>query len=112
MIKTNTPNRGNRDADEVLLWSLIMQSIPRQAAVSVIDTATKLPTSPLSKRKFLFICNNSDEIIYLGDSAVTTTDGFPLYQHQSILVNIEDGVDLYGVSTNAAGSNVRILEGA
>jgi hypothetical protein len=112
MIKTWTPTRGPRDGSEILLWGMVMQSIPRQASVSVIDTATKLPTTPLSGRRFLFICNNSDEIIYLGDSAVTTADGFPLYQHQSILINIEDGVDLYGVSTNAGGSNVRILEGA
>lgn len=112
MFRGHTPCEGNRDDQGNLLYGVIMQGTPLQQKVSVIDTPTALPTSPLSRRKFLFISNNSDEIVYLGNALVGVADGFPLYQHQSILITCEDTVSIYAISTNAAGSDVRILEGA
>ena len=44
---------------------------------------------------------NTDPI-YLGDSSVTSANGFPLLKGDSIILPITDSIDLYCISTGAA----------
>jgi hypothetical protein len=111
MNKTFTGNEGNRNQVGDLLYGLIVQREVRQTVVSLGAAATKLPTTPIQYRKSLQIFNNSGDIIYLGNSTVTVLNGYPLYPRASINIQIEDGIDLYGISAGAA-SDIRILEGS
>jgi hypothetical protein len=54
--------------------------------------------------------NNSNDVIYLGNSSVDVATGFLFYPHQDMTINIEAGVDLYGISSGTS-SDVRTLEG-
>lgn len=113
-IKTFTGNEGTREQTDNKLWvGLIIRRSVKQQAITVGGTAVKLPTSPLSKRKSLLITNYSTggQILYLGDSTVSTSDGFPLTPRASILLNIEDDIDVYGIAS-ASGADIRIFEGA
>lgn len=106
-----SPNENVRDTDGTLRWGLIIRKTFRQQNLTIGTDSAKLPTSPLSNRISILIVNNSTsgQILYLGDSTVSTANGFPLYPRQSISFYIEDGVDVYGVSS-AAGADIRIIE--
>lgn len=80
-------------------------------AVSVTATATKLPTTNLDNRKAMIIRNFSkDNIIYIGDSAVTTTTGFPILPYESIPFDINAGANLYAICETGLTADVRTLE--
>ena len=112
-IRVFSPNENIRDTDGTLRWGLVIRKTILQQAITVGTSAVKLPTSALSNRINILIVNNSTggQILYLGDSTVTTNDGIPLYPRQSIPITIEDSIDIYGVAS-AAGANIRILEGS
>lgn len=106
-----SPNENVRDTDGTLRWGLVARKTFRQQNLTVGTDSVKLPTSPLSNRIGILIFNNSSsgQILYLGDSTVSSSNGFPLYPRASIQVSIEDGVDIYGVSS-ASGADIRIIE--
>lgn len=80
-------------------------------AVSVLVTATAIPTTSLSRRVSLDVYNNDPTaVLYLGHSGVTTTNGRPVQPGGSFQCVINQGVVLYGIST--ASINVRVLEGS
>ena len=109
--KTYTGNEGVREQPDELLWvGLIVARYIRPSQITLTGTATLLPAVPLSKRRTLNIFNNSNDIIYIGDSTVTTANGFPLYPHAAMDISIEDSVNIYGVS-GGTSSDIRILEG-
>lgn len=106
-----TSNEGSRNKYGNLLQSLVITRTVLQQAIAVGATAVKLPTTPIQARHSLLIQNSGSNAIYLGDSSVTTADGYPIYPRGQILIQIEDTVDLYAIAS-AAGESVRILEGA
>ena len=108
-----SPNEQVRDTDGTLRWSIIIRKTFRQQNLTIGTSAVKIPTSPLSDRINILIVNNSTsgQILYLGDSTVSTANGIPIYPRQSLPITIEDGVDIYGVSS-AAGADIRIIEGS
>lgn len=105
-------NTSLRDSDPslTLLNGTMLRRSLRQGTVTVGLTPTKIPASPLSYRLSITIINISANIIYLGNSSVTTADGYPLYPRASYIFSIEDEVDIYGIA--GAPSEVRILEGS
>lgn len=97
--------------DDGVLWlGLSIQRSVRPKAVTVGVDATKIPTLPLSRRKNILIVNISSNIIYIGNSSVTTSNGFPFYPRAVLQIAIEDNVDIYGIASG--NSECRILEGA
>ena len=69
--------------------------------VSVTTSAT-LIVSASEARKELKLCNTANgTIVYLGqDSSVTTSNGFPLYENQSVAMERDWGQwlgDVYGI---------------
>lgn len=103
-------NEGTRNIHGDVMWAVIIEELIKQQTITVGATATKIPTTPLSKRKILLITNISANKIYIGNSSVTTVDGFPLLPWQSARIDIEDNIDVYGVASG--NSEIRILEGA
>lgn len=112
-IRRFSPNENIRDTDGTLRWGLVIRKTLRQQALTIGTSAVKIPTSALSDRINILIVNNSTggQILYIGDSTVSTANGVPLYPRQSIPITIEDGVEVYGVAS-AAGADIRILEGS
>ena len=110
--KVMTGNEGVRDAvDSALIYALVFRAGIKSQAVSVTDTATKLPSVPLSKRMSVIVFNNGSVPVYIGLSDVSVSTGFPIYPRSSIHLSMEEELDIYGiVSTGSA--DVRVLEGA
>jgi len=71
--------------------------------VTVGNTATKIPASPLSGRRCLTIQNiATTTVIYIGDSTVTAneaaTGGYQLAaEWDTITLDLTDEVDVYGI---------------
>lgn len=92
------------------VFSQMLTNLVLQTAVTVTTSATKLPTTNLTSRKLIVIYNNSAQIVYLGNAAVTTTDGLPVPVGQTITIDADENVDLYAIAT-AGTANIRLLEG-
>lgn len=83
----------------------------RQQAITVGTSATLLPTAPLEYRRALVIHNNAAITIYLGQSDVTSSNGFPLLAGEKVAFDIggTPNVNVYGIVASAS-ADVRILE--
>jgi hypothetical protein len=106
-----TGNEGNRNKYGNLLPGLLITRSVLQQAVTIGATATAIPTTALSARHSLLIFNNASNPVFLGSASVSTANGYPLYPRGQLLVQIEDGVTLYGISS-AGGDEIRCMEGA
>lgn len=109
--KVFSTNEYVRDTDGKLVYGLVCANALRTDSVSVSGSPTKLPSNPLSKRKFIEIFNNSGDIIYIGDATVSTSNGRPIYPRASQVIYIEEELDIYGISSGT-NSDVRVMEGA
>lgn len=81
------------------------------SAVTVDTSPVLLPTTPLKYRRALGILNNDNtNILYIGFNAeVTTSNGWPIAASNSISLDINGDVKVYGVGS-ASGVDVRLLE--
>jgi len=82
--------------------------------ISVANTATKLPATPLANRKALIIRNIGAQTVYLGKSDVTAgttaaTGGYPVYPNESFQMDLGASVDLYGIVVSGT-CNVALIE--
>lgn len=94
------------DVDDGLANTAIKQvaeTVGTSAAL-IVDGADEL-----ASRKYLFIYNNGNKIAYVGDSGVTTADGFPLPPGSLLEARIGDAVDVYMIA-DAAAQNIRTLQ--
>ena len=93
------------------IFKLGNKADPYVAAVTVGTTAVLLEAGSGSvtrvDRGCLFVFNNSESIIYLGPSGVTTSTGYPLLPNEPFYWESED--DLYAIAAGA-GNNVRVME--
>ena len=78
--------------------------------VTLTGTTVQLPSKPLKYRRAISICNNSAaDTIYIGfDLNVTTGTGWPIAPKNTISLDINGQVIIYGVSDGS--TDVRILE--
>lgn len=81
---------------------------PLVTAFSCTTTAAPLPATALTNRQSLCVFNNGAARIYLGDSAVTTTSGFPIPSNGSWCDDVGSQV-VYCVTSGAA-KDVRVWE--
>lgn len=82
----------------------------RTLAVVVGTSATPLPLNPLEYRRALVVHNNGGNVIFIGDSSVTTSNGLPLVAGEKISFDIQNNpnVVVYGVA--GADTDIRIME--
>jgi hypothetical protein len=59
-------------------------------------------------RTVLCIFNNGFDAIYVGDSGVTTTNGFPLLPASYMIIDVTDEIEVYARA--GSNQNVRIME--
>ena len=81
--------------------------------ITVTDVAVAIPTTNLPNRKAITIFNmskNADEIVYIGNSAVTTANGYPLQPSQGLPFDLSDGAKIYGIAEAGQSISVRWLE--
>jgi len=81
-----------------------------QNTTTVTTTATAIPSSNLDYRKTILIKNIGSNTVYLGDSSVTTADGYPLEAGEEKSFDIGTDCTLYGI-TGSSTSEVRTIEG-
>ena len=81
------------------------------STTSVTTTATAIPATALSGRRSMVIHNNGTVTVFLGSSAVTTSNGLPLAAAEKQGLDLDDGVVLYGIVASGT-ADVRTLEGA
>ena len=77
--------------------------------VNVTTTATNLIPVPYVDRKSVTISNNSDSVVYIGDSGVTTAIGTPLESKEKFFIDLVDGQTIYGI-VQSGTADVRVLE--
>ena len=80
-------------------------------AITLAGTAVQLPSIPLQGRRAISICNNSaTDTCYIGfDLTVETGTGWPIAPKNTISLDINGEVIIYGVSAGGA-TDIRILE--
>jgi len=76
--------------------------------IAVADTAEDVVTSPLANRKYLFIMNDGNKTVYVGQSGVTAANGFPLSPSVALELRLGASVDVEYVG--GTGSKIRTLE--
>jgi len=84
----------------------------KSSKVSVTGTATALPATGLVGREAIAIYNNTSatEVLYIGGSDVTTSNGFPLTSSApAITLDLDATVIIYGISDGTT-VDVRVLE--
>ncbi len=80
-------------------------------AITLGGATVKLPTTPLKYRRAISVCNNSTaDTIYIGfDPSVSTGTGWPVPAGNTISMDINGQILIYGVS-DGTSTDVRILE--
>ena len=73
------------------------------------DTAEDVVASPLANRKTLYIYNNDNKKMYVGQSGVTAANGFPVSPGSYLELKAGASVDIEWVSSKA-GHDIRTLE--
>lgn len=80
------------------------------ASTTVSNTATAIPASNRGHRKTLLVQNVGTNVIYLGDSSVTTANGYKFEVGDVIEFQMTDNVTLYGITASGT-SDIRTIEG-
>ena len=80
-----------------------------QRAVTVTDTATLLCSADPSNRP-VWVQIMGNNTVYVGDSNVTTADGFPIVKNAApIQGQLGPGQALYGITASGQTEEVRIF---
>jgi hypothetical protein len=96
-------------------YTLISQAAKASIKAQSIDVPTsgnavKLPTTPLTSRKVLFIQNLETPTFWIGaDVNVTSSNGFAIAKDNMIRLNVSDDVDVFAKADDA-NAEARILE--
>jgi len=73
------------------------------------NTAEDVVASPLADRKYLFIYNNDNRVMYVGQSGVSAATGFPLSPSSYLELRAGASIDIEWVS-GKTGHDIRTLE--
>lgn len=87
----------------------IVGSAVKASRTTITGTAGKIPATPLAGRMAIVVYNNGTEAFWIGGSTVTANNGLPLGAGESIGLDVNDSVDIYGIS-DGTSINVRELE--
>lgn len=101
----NGKNRAHTEAVDIIT-GLICGVI----TVGATAVEARIGGSRYANRRIVHVYNASNNTIYYGCSAVTTTTGIPLLKGQIMTISIGDA-GLYLIAASA-GNSVRLIEGA
>ena len=77
--------------------------------LAVANTAEDVVASPLTDRKYLYIYNNDNRKIYIGQSGVAAANGFPVSPGAYMHLRAGAAIDIEWVSAKAS-HDIRTLE--
>lgn len=77
--------------------------------LAVASTAEDVVASPLANRKYLYIYNNDNRVMYVGASGVTEANGFPISPGSMMELRAGASIDIEYVSPKLAHA-IRTLE--
>lgn len=98
-------NTGSAGSDFALA-NVAIQSTATAVSTLAIDIST-----PLANRKYVYAYNHGNVELYLGESGVATSDGFPLFPGQSIMLRAGAAVDIEVIGgTGASSESLRVME--
>ena len=72
-------------------------------------TATQIPASTFSERKSISVKNNSTPVVFIGHGTVSSTNGYPLDQVESMDIDLGTTSVIYGITISTVGE-ARVLE--
>lgn len=78
-------------------------------ALAVADTAQDVVAAPLANRKYLYLYNNDNRVMYIGESGVTAATGFPVPPQAYMELRAGAALDIEFVS-NKASHDLRFLQ--
>jgi hypothetical protein len=78
-------------------------------SLALANTAEDVVASPLANRKYLYIYNNSNKQVFIGQSGVSAASGFPLSPSSVMELRAGAAVDIEFVGASA-GQELRTLE--
>jgi hypothetical protein len=93
-------------SDDALATTAIATAANTLAAAS---TAEDVVASPLADRKYLYIYNNDNRVMYIGASGVSAASGFPVSPGSTIELRAGDAIDIEWVSAKL-NHEIRTLE--
>ena len=99
-------NQSTRDSQQRLVSPRINLSL-LPTAVSVAITATLLPANPRTDRTFIIVQNIGSVPIFIGDSSVTTSNGYQLNPFSDITIPCTDQAQIYAIASQS--NNVCVL---
>jgi len=78
--------------------------------IPVTDTATKIPASALLDRETITIRILNQNTVYFGDSGVTSSNGYPKYRREEIVLDVTDALDVYAICESGKTNELRFIE--
>lgn len=80
------------------------------AGAETIGTAqSEIMATPLASRKYAFLYNNGNREMFIGQTGVLASTGFPLPPGSMLELRIGDAVDIFAIA-DAAGQDLRTME--
>ena len=76
---------------------------------TVTTTSAALIASPLSARKYVLIYNHGNKAVFVGESGITTGQGFPVYPGVILETRIGAAVAIHAVAQSGS-QDIRILQ--
>lgn len=104
-VSTGVPDGGETG---VVVRVVNKSAVPTTTAVTCATTATAMPTTVLTNRTSACFFNNSAVTVFIGGSAVTTSNGFPLATNTAFCDTVAGKAYSCIVTTGTA--EVRVLE--
>lgn len=90
--------------------ALANTAIAAQAeTLDAANTAQDIIVSPLANRKYLYILNNDNNDVFIGQSGVTAASGFPIPPSALLELRAGSAIDIEFVSSKS-GHEIRTLE--
>lgn len=89
-----------------------IKSAPVTGAKTAGTTASEIfaATTRLAHRHTMCVFNDSSNIVYIGNSGVTTSNGYPLPAGNSITFNLDPSIDTSIYFIASTSSTVRVME--
>jgi len=78
-------------------------------AETVTTSSAALITSPLASRKYVYIYNNGNKAIFIGESGISAAQGFPVFPGNILDLRVGAAVAIHAVS-DSGSQNIRVLQ--
>lgn len=80
--------------------------------ITITSVAQKIPVSDLANRNTMSVRILGTSVVFFGNSSVTTANGYPKYQYEEIVLDIQNkpAVDLWAVCPASQSCIIAIME--